>query len=136
MHEQATDGDEERRIIVIERNKPGEAPYYVFPGGGIDETDRNQQEALERELDEELGVTAEIAPEPFFRKGVEAFYAAQHNGGEFGTGDGPEFSRDPNVFGEYIIRALTLAELQALHATQAVKPPEAAEEVITQWPTL
>ncbi|WP_037916199.1 NUDIX domain-containing protein [Actinacidiphila yeochonensis] len=46
------DGD---RLILIKRTKPGIAPYWVTPGGGVEEEDSGLVAALEREIDEELG---------------------------------------------------------------------------------
>lgn len=43
-------------LIVIKRTKPGEAPYWITPGGGVEPgVDRSVVEALHREVDEELG---------------------------------------------------------------------------------
>ena len=49
------DGDE---LILLRRTKPSRAVYWTTPGGGLDEDDASPQEALRRELDEELGATA------------------------------------------------------------------------------
>ena len=47
-------------ILVIKRTRPGEAPYCVLPGGHIDETDDSLEDALRRELREELAGDATI----------------------------------------------------------------------------
>lgn len=46
------DGDD---LILIKRTKPGLAPYWLTPGGGVEDTDANVLDALNREIDEELG---------------------------------------------------------------------------------
>lgn len=46
------DGD---RLVLIKRTKPGIAPYWLTPGGGVEEEDGGILAALHRELDEELG---------------------------------------------------------------------------------
>jgi ADP-ribose pyrophosphatase YjhB (NUDIX family) len=47
-------------LIVIKRTKPGQQPYWITPGGGMEpDVDRTVVEALHREVAEELG--AEIA---------------------------------------------------------------------------
>ncbi|MCL2554297.1 MAG: NUDIX hydrolase [Actinomycetia bacterium] len=46
------DGD---HLILIKRTKPGLAPYWVTPGGGVEEEDADVLTALHREIDEELG---------------------------------------------------------------------------------
>ncbi|MBT2382808.1 NUDIX domain-containing protein [Streptomyces sp. ISL-11] len=42
-------------MIVIKRTKPGEAPYWITPGGGMEPEDATVVAALHREVDEELG---------------------------------------------------------------------------------
>ncbi|MFC4034117.1 NUDIX domain-containing protein [Streptomyces polygonati] len=46
------DGD---RLVLIKRTKPGIAPYWLTPGGGVEEEDNGILAALHREIDEELG---------------------------------------------------------------------------------
>jgi 8-oxo-dGTP pyrophosphatase MutT (NUDIX family) len=46
------DGDD---LILIKRTRPGVAPYWVTPGGGVEESDATVVDALHREVDEELG---------------------------------------------------------------------------------
>ncbi len=49
------DGDTEPRLVLIKRTKPGEAPYWITPGGGVEPEDATVVDALHREVDEELG---------------------------------------------------------------------------------
>lgn len=43
-------------MILIKRTKPGLAPYWITPGGGVEPgVDATVVEALHREVDEELG---------------------------------------------------------------------------------
>ncbi|MDT3396283.1 NUDIX hydrolase [Streptomyces sp. B1866] len=46
------------RMILIKRTKPGEEPYWITPGGGVEPDDDTVVAALHRELDEELGAKA------------------------------------------------------------------------------
>ncbi|MBB1252455.1 NUDIX domain-containing protein [Streptomyces alkaliterrae] len=46
------DGDE---LILIKRTKPGREPYWITPGGGVEEGDKSVIAALHREVAEELG---------------------------------------------------------------------------------
>lgn len=46
------DGD---RMVLIKRTKPGIAPYWLTPGGGVEDDDPNILAALHREIDEEIG---------------------------------------------------------------------------------
>src|SRR5581483_3398022 len=50
-------------ILLIKRTKPGRAPHWITPGGGMEPTDRTVVDALHRELLEELGAKAvDIVP--------------------------------------------------------------------------
>lgn len=51
------DGDIEPEMILIKRTKPGEPPYWITPGGGVEPGDVSVVAALHREVDEELGAT-------------------------------------------------------------------------------
>ncbi|MEU1585431.1 NUDIX hydrolase [Micromonospora sp. NPDC005710] len=51
--------DEEDRLMLIRRTKPGQAPYLTTPGGGVESTDASLEAALRRELYEELGAEAD-----------------------------------------------------------------------------
>ncbi|MEU1674006.1 NUDIX hydrolase [Streptomyces roseifaciens] len=42
-------------MVLIKRTKPGEAPYWITPGGGMEPEDSTVVAALHREVDEELG---------------------------------------------------------------------------------
>ncbi|MFI7356253.1 NUDIX domain-containing protein [Streptomyces avidinii] len=46
------DGDE---LILIKRTKPGRDPYWVAVGGGVEASDPSLEDALHREVFEELG---------------------------------------------------------------------------------
>ncbi|MGH8965231.1 MAG: NUDIX domain-containing protein [Actinomycetes bacterium] len=52
--------DDHARLVTIKRTKPGIAPYWTTPGGGIEPDDVSREAALERELLEELGATAVV----------------------------------------------------------------------------
>ncbi|WNE97647.1 NUDIX hydrolase [Streptomyces luomodiensis] len=49
------EGDTAPRMILIKRTKPGQPPYWITPGGGMEPEDPTVVEALHREVDEELG---------------------------------------------------------------------------------
>ena len=82
--------------------------YYTFPGGGLEEGE-TEEEGTIREIKEELGINVkvikklyEMNSEKFEQR--EIFYLCEYINGEFGTGDGPEFSGNPNYkeSGNYI----------------------------------
>lgn len=52
--------DDEQRLVLRRRVRPGQPPYRVKPGGGVEPSDRDPESALHRELLEELGATIEI----------------------------------------------------------------------------
>jgi ADP-ribose pyrophosphatase YjhB (NUDIX family) len=58
--------DHEGRLVLIKRTKPGQDPYWTSPGGGVEESDATVEDALRRELAEELGATADGYQQVFF----------------------------------------------------------------------
>lgn len=70
------DGSE---LILMKRTKPGQAPYWVTVGGGVEADDPSIEDALHREVFEELGATlicAELAH--LISTPVEGRIAVQH----------------------------------------------------------
>ncbi|MGC4108572.1 MAG: NUDIX domain-containing protein [Thermomicrobiales bacterium] len=47
-------------LVLIRRERPGRAPYWVTPGGGLESDDASLEDALRRELREELGAEATL----------------------------------------------------------------------------
>jgi ADP-ribose pyrophosphatase YjhB (NUDIX family) len=71
--------DDEERLILIKRTRPGEAAYWTAPGGGVDPTDASPADALRRELDEELGASVEGCEQVFlFSSPAADGVAVQH----------------------------------------------------------
>jgi ADP-ribose pyrophosphatase YjhB (NUDIX family) len=71
--------DDQGRLVLIKRTKPGQAPYWTTPGGGIADTDASAEAALHRELAEELGAEAAGAGQVFlFSSPSDAGVAVQH----------------------------------------------------------
>jgi 8-oxo-dGTP pyrophosphatase MutT (NUDIX family) len=58
--------DENDRLVLLKRSRPGEATYWKTAGGGVEPTDADNESTLERELAEELGASATI--------GIPVFY--------------------------------------------------------------
>ncbi|SFD21650.1 NUDIX domain-containing protein [Streptomyces aidingensis] len=52
-------------LVVIKRTKPGMAPYWITPGGGVEPTDTSVLSALHREVHEELGAKIDDAVPAF-----------------------------------------------------------------------
>ncbi|GAA0423655.1 hypothetical protein GCM10010357_51380 [Streptomyces luteireticuli] len=56
-------GSDDLEMILIKRTKPGQAPYWITPGGGVEPEDETVVAALHREVDEELGgKVADVVP--------------------------------------------------------------------------
>lgn len=92
--------------------------YYTFPGGGLEEGETPEEGTI-REIKEELGIQVrivrkwhEIYSEKFNRR--EIFYLCEYIEGEFGTGEGPEFSNDPRYVdsGKYIPEIIKKEEIE------------------------
>ena len=72
--------------------------YWVFPGGGLEETDSSKEEGAAREVKEEFGIdikVEDILIERHIDDLDEYLFKCSYVGGTFGTGTGPEFSGDP-----------------------------------------
>jgi ADP-ribose pyrophosphatase YjhB (NUDIX family) len=114
-------------LLAIERIRPGRAPYWVLPGGGV-EAGEDLEAALARELREEIAATAGVHSLLYtLESGGERqyFYLARVHSWSADPGDrnGPEFA-DP-ARGEYHLQAipLTVGALMAIN----LKPDELAE---------
>ncbi|MCU0513132.1 MAG: NUDIX domain-containing protein [Anaerolineae bacterium] len=117
-------------VLFIKRVKPnGTLPYHVAPGGGVEQHDASLEEALHREVFEELGATLEIvAPGFVLRHSMagknleEHFFICRLRDLDLSLRHGPEFE-DPTR-GEYIPEevALTAAALN----TVSLKTPQLA----------
>ena len=86
--------------------------YYTFPGGGLEENE-TLEDGVKREIKEEFGVEVEVLKLLYETSNSnnskniptkEYFYLCRYIGGEFGTGNGPEFSNNPKYAdrGKYI----------------------------------
>lgn len=92
---------EDQQIALIKRVRNGDT-YYVIPGGGV-ESGETPEEAAVREAREELGVHVEIGSYAFevMGTGHEYYFMAFITGGEFGKGNGKEFTAAEPDRGSY-----------------------------------
>lgn len=112
-------------ILVIKRTRPGEAPYCVLPGGHLDETDNSLEDALRRELREELAGDATILRlvDVIYRETErQYFYLATMDTWSFADRTGPEFSEPGR--GSYELEEIS-SRPEAVAAI-ALKPDEIA----------
>ncbi len=104
--------DDDGQLLLIRRTKPNRPIYFTTPGGGIERHDASPVDALRRELQEELGATAEGYQQVLintFKYGrgvvVQYFYACRLTGLDMSARNGPEFS-DPSR-GRYDLARIT-----------------------------
>ena len=89
----------DNKVALIERHRAG-LDYFVFPGGGVDEGESPEQAAV-REAMEELGIEVaikqKVAEIHLGQKSRQVYFLVEQIGGNFGTGDGEEYTdSDPN----------------------------------------
>ena len=97
-------------LLTIKRIRPGQDPYWVLPGGGV-EAGEDLETSLARELREEIAATAHVHSLLYvLERGPERqyFYLARVHSWSSDPGDrtGPEFADPSN--GEYRLQAMPL----------------------------
>jgi ADP-ribose pyrophosphatase YjhB (NUDIX family) len=90
--------DNDSRLVLIKRTKPGQAPYWTTPGGGLEAWDESLEAALHRELAEELGAEASGAARVFLLSSpseagvaIQHFFVARLRKLDASARSGPEF---------------------------------------------
>jgi ADP-ribose pyrophosphatase YjhB (NUDIX family) len=108
--------DDRGRLVLIKRTKPGQAPYWTAPGGGVEDTDASLESALYRELAEELGAEAADASQVFLFSSptdagvaVQHFFVARLANLDESARSGPEFS-DPSRGGYELVQVNLLSD--------------------------
>ncbi|MDT3444493.1 NUDIX domain-containing protein [Pseudofrankia sp. BMG5.37] len=91
--------DDRGRLVLIKRAKPGQAPYWTAPGGGVEAADASIEAALHRELSEELGAQVKGASQVFLFSSlsdtgvaVQHFFVARLDGLDESARTGEEFA--------------------------------------------
>ncbi|PYC71031.1 hypothetical protein C7C46_26980 [Streptomyces tateyamensis] len=96
-------------LLLIKRIRPGIDPYWVIVGGKIETTDASPEDALRREVREEIAGEAEIL---HLLHTIETdderqmFYLARIEKWNFADRTGPEFSQEGR--GEYLLEEIPL----------------------------
>lgn len=122
------------KIVLIHRIKTKDdgtvRDYYVTPGGKIEENE-SHDEALRREIKEELGIEIEIKnlclelDDRDYNDSFQYFYNCNYKVGELGTGDGPEFTDKENYKGVFEIVLVDKKEISKLNLV-----PEKIKEIL------
>ena len=122
------------QIVLIHRIKTKDdgtvRDYYVTPGGKIEENE-SHEEALRREIKEELGIEIEIKDlcleldDRDYNDSFQYFYNCNYKAGELGTGDGPEFTDKENYKGVFEIVLVDKKEISKLNLV-----PEKIKEIL------
>ncbi|MER6361224.1 NUDIX domain-containing protein [Kitasatospora sp. NPDC001527] len=96
-------------MLLIKRIRPGVDPYWVIVGGKVEATDPGPEEALLREVREEVGGEARIVGLLHTMEGEgerQDFYLATIEEWSFEDRSGPEFSQEGR--GEYLLEEIPL----------------------------
>lgn len=106
----------DEKIILIHRIKEGRN-YWVFPGGGIEKSDKDKSNALIRECKEELGVNIfveDLLMTLEWKNQREFFYYCGIESGSLGEGSGPEFQKETRYEGEYKLEWVSLEDFGSI----------------------
>ncbi len=125
--------DNQGHLLLIKRTRPGSAPYWTTPGGGVEDNDASVEAALHRELDEELGAKVDNVSQVFMFDAVsknqtstQHFFVARLHKIDESARRGPELS-DPSR-GQY---ELDRIDLHGNHlVTIDLKPIELKEFIM------
>ncbi len=103
----------------VRRNKDYQE-YYTFPGGHLEEGE-TLEEGVIREIKEEFGIHVKVIKILYELENdklnmKEYFFLCEYLDGEFGTGDGEEFSGNPEYedSGDYIPEIVKRENIQDL----------------------
>ncbi|MFI8526660.1 NUDIX domain-containing protein [Promicromonospora sukumoe] len=117
--------DAEGRLVLIKRTVPGRAPYWVTPGGAVEPEDASIEDALRRELLEELGATAKVVRQVFLASqpkdagvAVSHYFLARVVSMDLTLRSGPEF-QEP-MRGTYDVEHVDLHDERALAGVDLV----------------
>ncbi len=100
-------------LLLVKRVRPGGEPYYVTPGGGVEATDRSAEDAVRREVREEIGAEVALVGEALRlqhstegRTTHETYFVCRLQHIDLGAKRGPEF--DDEARGQYFLEELPL----------------------------
>ncbi|MFD0166328.1 NUDIX domain-containing protein [Streptomyces decoyicus] len=122
---------QDNTLLLMKRIRPGAAPYWVIIGGGVEDSDATREDALLREVREEIAGEAEISrllhQLENLKGETEYFYLAHITQWNFDDKTGPEFQRDDR--GEYLLDEIPLTT-EALASVNLL--PEEISDVLRE----
>lgn len=128
---------DQKRIVLLERLKEGRH-FWVFPGGGFEDTDTNEEAALLRELHEETNAKVHVIKQSYTLDvaghSKQLFYICEYISGELQV-IGEEAEKH-NENDQYYVRWYDVDELNTL----SVFPLEVRDWIVDdlrsgQWST-
>jgi len=127
-------------LLLIRRTRPGAPPYWVFPGGGVEATDSSLQDALVREVFEELAGTAVVGRLVYIlersvgpgRVERELYFLATIDRWSASERTGPEFARPGSGSYDCDEVPLTRAEVES----RQIKPVQVAQFLLAHCEAL
>ena len=133
------------RAIIINNDKLvsmyrefDERVFYVFPGGGMEENE-TEEECVIREVYEEFGINITPLKKVYIyetEKGIEYFYLCEWIDGEFATGTGEEYDVNANKEGVYIPKLIEISSIPTLPLMPAEIASAFYKDYITSGITL
>lgn len=132
--------DNDHQLLLIKRTKPGQAPYWTSPGGGVESDDPTVEHAMVRELREELGAEVSRAQQVFLVSnptgdagvGVQHFFVCHLDNLDLERRSGPEFTEAGR--GGYDLDRVTVGEDDLLPVD--LKPAALKAFIETNWVAL
>lgn len=132
----------ESKVALMERYRGG-LHYFIFPGGGVDESESVERAAIRESLEElgiEVSIRQKVAEVQIGQKSRQIYFLVEQTGGEFGTGTGEEFSasnRDNPQKGIYIPIWMLIDELpQHTNVYPAAVARLVVSSVTEGWPAV
>ncbi len=103
------------KLVSMYREFDGRV-FYVFPGGGMEENE-SEEECVIREVYEEFGMNVKPIKKVYVyetEKSIEYFYLCEWVNGEFATGKGEEYDPNANKEGVYIPKLIEISNIPNL----------------------
>lgn len=132
--------DNDHRLLLIKRTRPGQAPYWTSPGGGVEPDDPTVEQAMVRELREELSAEVSRTQQVFLISNasgdrsvnVQHFFVCYLDDLNLEQRSGPEFAEPGR--GAYHLDRVTIGD-DGLVPVE-LKPAELKAFIEANWTAL